>query len=262
MPSPPARPTVRATANSSTSLDVSWNPPANMGPAITEYQVRYRTGGGDFLDDNCGEAGENNCQTISGTTVKITGLEKPENFEGEVAYEVQVRAKDAGEGGSAWSASGTGRTSKANQDPRFDARPDDNQDQDFAITRTVDEDARVGHVVTTVRANDPDGDSLTYNLAPVTGSESDLDKFEINESNGQLRTKAQLNHEDLGCGYNNSDDTTTCTYMVMVEVRDGLDDNRVKVEEEDPRRPHHGNDQRARRGRTSGRADGDGDVAR
>ena len=133
-----------------------------MGPAITEYQVRYRTGGGDFLDDNCGETVENNCQTISGTTVMITGLEKPENFEGEVAYEVQVRAKDAGEGGSAWSASGTGRTSKANQDPIFDARPDDNQADDFEITRTVDEDARVGHVVTTVLANDPDGDSLTY----------------------------------------------------------------------------------------------------
>ena len=234
VPSPPARPTVRATANSSTSLDVSWNPPPNMGPAISEYQVRYRTGGGDFLDDNCGVTGVDNCQTISGTTVKITGLEKPENFEGEVAYEVQVRAKDAGEGGSAWSASGTGRTSKANQDPRFDARPDDNQDQEYTITRTVDEDARVGHVVTTVRANDPDGDSLTYKLAPVSGSESDLDKFEINESNGQLRTKAQLNHEGTDCGYDNTADTTACTYMVIVEVRDGLDDNRVKVEEETP----------------------------
>ena len=147
---------------------------------------------------------------------------------------MQVRAKDAGEGGSAWSASGTGRTSKANQDPRFDARPDNNQDQAFAITRTVDEDARVGHVVTTVRANDPDVDSLTYNLAAVSGSEPDLNKFEINESNGQLRTKAQLNHEDSDCGYRNDAVTTACTYEVMVEVRDGLDDNRVKVEEETP----------------------------
>ena len=73
VPSPLARPTVRATANSSTSLDVSWNPPANMGPAITEYQVRYRTGGGDFLADNCGEEGVDNCQTISGTSVQDYG---------------------------------------------------------------------------------------------------------------------------------------------------------------------------------------------
>ena len=232
VPSPPARPTVRATANSSTSLDVSWDPPANMGPAITQYQVRYRTGGGGFLDDDCGVVTDDNCQTISGTSVTILGLEKPEDFKGEVAYEVQVRARDAGEGGSAWSASGTGRTSKANQDPIFDARPDDTQTGDYTITRTVDEDVRVGHVVTTVRANDPDGDSLTYNLAAVSGSEPDLEKFEINESNGQLRTKVQLNHEDSGCDYVNDADPTVCTYDVMVEVRDGLDDDRVKTEDE------------------------------
>ena len=213
---------------------MSWNPPTNTGPAITEYQVRYRTGSGQFLDDNCDETADDNCQTISGTTVKITGLEKTDNFKGEVAYEVQVRAKDAGEGGSAWSASGTGRTSKANQDPIFDARPDDTQTGDFTITRTVDEDVRIGHIVTTVRANDPDGDRLTYNLAAVTGSEPDLDKFEVNESNGQLRTKAQLNHEDPNCDYVNDADPTVCTYQVIVEVKDSLDDNRVEVKDEDP----------------------------
>ena len=38
-PSAPARPTVRATEKASTSLDVSWNPPANKGPDIVDYDV-------------------------------------------------------------------------------------------------------------------------------------------------------------------------------------------------------------------------------
>ena len=36
-PSAPARPTIRATEKSSTSLDVSWNAPENTGPPITSY---------------------------------------------------------------------------------------------------------------------------------------------------------------------------------------------------------------------------------
>ena len=43
-PSAPARPTVRATEKSSTSLDVSWNAPENTGPPITGYDVQYRKG--------------------------------------------------------------------------------------------------------------------------------------------------------------------------------------------------------------------------
>ena len=46
-PAAPARPTVRATPKSSTSLDVTWSEPENMGPSITGYDVRYRKGGTD-----------------------------------------------------------------------------------------------------------------------------------------------------------------------------------------------------------------------
>ena len=66
---------------------------------------------------------------------------------------------------------------------------------------------------------------------------TDFNKFAINESTGQILTKELLNHEDSGCGYVATDDTltsttaTTCTYVVKVEVWDGLDGDR---NEEDP----------------------------
>ena len=47
-PSAPGRPTVRATDELSTSLDVSWNEPENMGPPITGYIVQYRKGSEAF----------------------------------------------------------------------------------------------------------------------------------------------------------------------------------------------------------------------
>ena len=85
-PSAPARPTVRATEKSSTSLDVSWNAPANTGPAITSYDVQYRKGSDPFSDDNCGTMDTDNCQEISGTTVTIVDLED------DTTYEVRIKA--------------------------------------------------------------------------------------------------------------------------------------------------------------------------
>ena len=61
-PSAPARPTVRATEKLSTSLDVSWNAPANTGPDIVSYDVQYREGNDPFSYDNCGERGVDNCK--------------------------------------------------------------------------------------------------------------------------------------------------------------------------------------------------------
>ena len=62
--SAPARPTVRATEKSSTSLDVSWNAPANPGPATTSYDVQYRTDSEPFSSDGV---------TVTGTTATISG---------------------------------------------------------------------------------------------------------------------------------------------------------------------------------------------
>ena len=115
-PSAPARPTVRATEKSSTSLDVSWNAPANTGPAITSYDVQYRKGSDPFSDDNCGTMVADNCREISGTTVTIVDLDA------DTTYEVRIKATN-GERDGDWSGTGTGRTNRANHDPIFDDRP-------------------------------------------------------------------------------------------------------------------------------------------
>ena len=231
--SAPARPTVRATEKSSMSLDVSWNVPQNKGPDIVSYDVEYRKGSDPFSDDNCGQTGENNCQNITGTTVTITGLED------DTSYEVRIKANN-GERASAWSASGTGRTNRANHQPIFDDRPGTgtgsgrNSDDGFTIWRTIDENPRSGQIVGRVFADDQDNDKLTYKL-----NGDDADKFDFNETTGEIRTKAGVayNYEEI--------DPETCApldptdvgsdkcYEVEVQVRDGLDDDRVEVEETD-----------------------------
>ena len=100
-PGRPAAPSVGATANSDTSLDVRWAAPGlNGGPAITGYNLQYRQGtGGSFI---------NGPQNVSGTSAMITGLTAG------TSYQVQVRAVN-GETPSDWSPSGTGSTSSATQ---------------------------------------------------------------------------------------------------------------------------------------------------
>ena len=100
-PGRPAAPSVGATANSDTSLDVSWAAPGlNGGPAITGYNLRYRQGTtGSFT---------NGPQNVSGTSAMITGLTAG------TSYQVQVRALN-GETPSDWSPAGTGSSSTPGQ---------------------------------------------------------------------------------------------------------------------------------------------------
>ena len=233
--SAPARPTVRATEKSSTSLDVSWSAPQNTGPDIVDYDVQYRKGSDPFSADGV---------VITGTTATISGVDNTNNdtpwLEPNTTYEVRVKANN-GERVSAWSASGSGRTSRANHDPIFDDRPGSgtgsarNSDDGFLVWRTIDENPRSGQVVGRIFADDEDNDSLTYKL-----NGTDAGKFDFNETSGEIRTKT-------GETYNYEEITQpgTCEtltkqqvgsdkcYTVMVEVRDGLDINRAKVEETD-----------------------------
>ncbi len=87
-PEAPEAPTVRAA--SLTSLAVTWTAPANTGPAITGYDVRYKATGGAFTNWNHDSAN---------TTTTITGLIP------NTRYYVQVRARNH-EGPSDWSESG------------------------------------------------------------------------------------------------------------------------------------------------------------
>ena len=248
IPDPPARPTVRAKENSSTSLDVSWTAPDNMGPGIVNYDVQYRKGSDQFSDDNCRGVTppvNDNCQDITGTSTTITGLDD------DTTYEVVIRANNV-EGDSLWSSPGTGRTNRANHDPIFDERPhtddpstggvdESMRNQEFTVSRRVDENTGPGQVVGRVFADDEDNDSLTYKLVTPDSGTDDSDKFTINEGTGQIRTKAGVtyDYETVGDG--------TCApltdtakigsvkcYTVKVEVRDGLDFDRAEVEESTP----------------------------
>ena len=161
-PSTPARPTVRAMEKSSTSLVVTWSAPANPGPPMSGYDVQYRKGSEPFSDDNCqDDTADDNCQDITGTSTTITELDD------DTTYEVRVKAKNS-ERDSAWSATGTGRTNRANHEPIFDDRPgtgtESDRNEPFTVGRTIDENPRAGQVVGRVFADDEDNDGLTYKL--------------------------------------------------------------------------------------------------
>ena len=98
-PEAPAAPAV--TPEGSGSLKVSWTEPENRGPAITDYDVRYREEGEEGYSDGGHEG--------TGLMVTLSGLK-----EGTV-YEVQVRAVNE-EGRSEWSAPGEGRTETTEPD--------------------------------------------------------------------------------------------------------------------------------------------------
>ena len=104
-PSQPGAPQVSSA--SPAGLAVSWRAPANQGPEITDYDVRYREAGGEFQD-----AGHDG----TGTSATLNDL-SPES-----GYEVQVRAVNA-EGTSPWSESGQGETEGALPAPVPTATP-------------------------------------------------------------------------------------------------------------------------------------------
>ena len=113
-PAQPAAPTVTAAAATPTQLSVSWTAPTNAGPAITDYDVRYRADvtapNGDFTDAH-----------YNGTTTSTTLTDlKP-----STSYQVQVRA-DNGEGIGPWSDAGTAKTAAQPEDVDNDGDVDIN----------------------------------------------------------------------------------------------------------------------------------------
>ena len=228
-PAKPARPTVRATLGSSRSLDVNWKEPDNTGPAITGYDLRYRKGNsGTFTLDQL---------TGTGTTATIAPTDDnlgdgDDRLTPGASYEVYVRAKsDEAPNGGEWSAAGTGRTSVGNVEPIFGDRSNPTEPAP-TTTRSVAENTRPGqNIGRAVSAVDGNGDTRTYRLvAAPSPNEAHVGNFDINESTGQILTKEPLNHEDTACGYDDSDPNTntTCTYTVVVQVWDGLDEHRNK----------------------------------
>ena len=95
---PPGAPVALAVSGeTSGGFTVSWTAPANTGPAITNYDVRYRAGTSVAWTD-AGHEG-------TGLSLTLTGLDA------ETAYRVQVRAVNA-EGMGVWSEA-AGETARA-----------------------------------------------------------------------------------------------------------------------------------------------------
>ena len=190
-PDTPFAPTV--TPVSSTSLQVTWDAPANTGPPITDYDYRYREPSGSWTQVIN--------TRITGTAVTIEGLAA------STSYDVEVRATNA-EGMSGWSNPGIGATNApgANNPPVF---PDGT-----SATRSVSASAPTGTPIgLPVAATDADsGDTLTYSLEG-----RDEANFDITTSNGQLLTKSGIT---LLAGE---------TYTVIVAADDQTDISRITV---------------------------------
>ena len=244
-PSTPARPTVRATERSNTSLDVSWSEPANAGPPITGYSVQYRRKGSSDEYSTSGVP-----DMITGTSTRIMGTNPDDNITPWLtrgtAYEVRVLAT-SGEGNSAWSTSGTGSTSVGNLEPVFIERPNSGEGSKRGTThnlmRTISENIPPGRPVgRAVAANDGNGDRRTYSLrASADTDEARIQAalFDIDESSGQIRTRAGATYDyeglinDSDCGmFTEQQIRSDSCYTVTVAVRDGLDMNTEREETE------------------------------
>ena len=165
-PGAPARPTV--VAASVTSLRVTWTAPENMGPAITDYDYRYRT------DDPEGSWTDVVDTTLTVLTASIGSLSE------NTAYDVSVRAIND-EGTGEWSEPGTG-TTDANAAPEFT--------EASAEFRVAENRTAVG----TVQASDSDAEDSVTGYTLSGGVDQGL--FELDEMTGALAFKAAPNHED------------------------------------------------------------------
>ena len=185
-PGVPAAPTVSSA--SVTSVNVSWTAPANAGPAITDYDYRYRV-----------TSPVRNWTEVTTTTITALGAAITELTE-NAGYDVQVRATND-EGTSGWSDSGSGSTD-ANAAPSFISP---------ATFNAPENRAAVG----TVAASDSDtGDSVTGYA--IQGG-ADRSKFSLVASTGILTFASAPNFEAA------ADADTGNDYVVVVRATSGTD---------------------------------------
>ena len=183
-PGAPGAPNVSAVSVS--SLSVTWAAPDNEGPAVTDYDYRYRT-----------TASQGVWTAVTGTT--ITGLSATiRGLAENTSYDVQVRATNA-EGTGAWSASGRAATD-ANAAPAFTS------DAAFEV-------AENRTAVGTVRAADSDAEDAVTGYAITAGADQAL--FEIDRTTGALTFRTAPNYEDA------QDQGADNDYEVTVQASSG-----------------------------------------
>ena len=161
-PAAPGRPAVRSVTADTVTL--SWDAPANTGPEVDDYDVRYRAiGAADWTEWP---------HTGTALTTTITGLAA------DTAYEFQVRAGNA-EGTGDWSPGANTTTGAGgNSAPRFTSD---------AVFSVRENQAAVG----VVAAVDDDGDRVRgYSIS----GGADRARFVI-DSSGALRFVAAPDYE-------------------------------------------------------------------
>ena len=206
LPDAPAPPEVAAA--SATSLRVTWSPPANSGPPITDYDYRYRA---------AGQWIEVTDTTVPGSSATIAGLTA------DTSYSVQVRATNA-DGTSGWSFSSDGARTSANAAPAF---------SDMAVAFIVPENRTA---VGTVVATDSDGDDVVTGYAIADGA--DGSSFSIGESTGVLAFQSAPDYEAP------ADANGDNWYVVVMRATSGTGDRKqtadrtVLVRVTDVGRPH------------------------
>ena len=175
-PGKPAAPQVaQATFN---SLKISWSAPANTGPAISAYDVRYilsSASDADKADDSKWTALTDAWTSGNGGDLAYTISSLSTN----TSYDVQVLA-ESDEGMSAWSASVTGTTS-ANVAPVITS----------ASSFTVSENSTADIVTVTASDADTGDDIESYGIVDA----ADGDRFSIVTSTGVLTFKVAPNYE-------------------------------------------------------------------
>ena len=207
-PSAPASPTVTATANTGRSLEVTWNEPANAGPPVAAYEIRYRKyrQGSNVDPFQVWTHATTERKTTITTIQDVNDNTVP--LEPRTQYQVKVRASN-GEGTGPddnnvvwgdYSSLVRGTTGGSNVRPVF-------SNTDSLITLELPENTRAGqNVGSAVEATDADrGNRLTYTLEGPG-----MDSFTIT-STGQIRTKSGVTY----------DYESRQSYSVTVKVDDG-----------------------------------------
>ena len=189
-PGIPAAPTVAGSfVNNALTMNVTWTAPSNTGPAINDYDVRYRVAAGSTPNawTDAGHTGT----TLSTTINRVTGT----------TYEVQVRAKNA-EGTSSWSATGT---ASLNSPPRF-----------TSTTFTIPENSsRIGEITA---VDDDPSDEVEYSQI-VGGADRNL--FEI-ISGSELYWKSFTDTTIPPPNYENPVDVASTTGQPTATARDNV----------------------------------------
>ena len=167
VPEAPGTPSPTVTASTPTTLDIEWAEPANNGPEIDDYDVRYKL---DTADDSAfvNLASHAGTTKVTTRTATITGLTP------SMEYVVEVRARNP-EGDGAWGSvtretlEDNAPTFAAGTPTAFTVNENDTEVHEFEAS-----DGDPGDMVLSYGVSGPDGEkfditdqgALTFKTAP------------------------------------------------------------------------------------------------